>query len=365
VATVLAAAGWADPDPSSAPEQDPTLLRFFERAVPFYPDSSFQIKSNDRHTTASGSYRVVQAERACAMDALSGTVGAIVDDVADTVWIGSAARLPFGETGIGPGALRRFVEDFMPGALRSSLRLKTTVDWKDGPGRAGALLPFWLRVDTGYGEFRKAAAVTSDGEYFVLGPFYGLDQDPVAVRRSLLAESDLVIWDYDGGEESAVEIVEFSDLECPACRRKWPMVKELLGANEGGVRHGMVSFPLTTIHPWAFRSACASWCVSEQSNSQLLPFKELFYELQTEMEVSLVTPTSRDFVAGNGLDQTAFNSCYLRESSLTAVHGQMALGHTIGVMSTPTYVVDGWLVQLPSEDWFPDMIRRLIAGEQL
>jgi protein-disulfide isomerase len=361
----LTLAGAVRSEPTAGVDQDPHLLRFFERAIPWYPDSSFKIVSNERHQTAAGSYRIVMVDRACASDGLSGESGGVIDDVAETIWLGSAASLPFGRTGIAPTALMNFVEDFIPEALQSTLRLKARVDWKNPPSRAGALIPFWLRIDTGYGEYGKAAAVSSDGRYFVLGPFYGLDEDPVEKRRSLLAGSEMVIWDHPGGEGPLVEIVEFSDLECPACRIKWPMVREVLGENGNGVRHGMVSFPLTTIHPWAFRSACASWCVSEQDSTQLLPFKELFYELQTDMAVSLVTPTSRDFVAGNGLDEEAFNSCYLRSPSLAAVHGQLALGHSIGVQATPTYVVNGHMVQFVSEDWFPAMIERLLEGEEL
>jgi protein-disulfide isomerase len=125
----------------------------------------------------------------------------------------------------------------------------------------------------------------------------------------------------------------------------------------------MVSFPLTNIHPWSFRSASASWCVAAQDAESLVPFKELFYSLQSEMEVSLVTPTSLDFVDGNGLDGEAFKSCYLREPSLDGVHRQMALGHQLGVDATPTYFVNGWQVRTPNDSWFPGMVDRLVAGE--
>jgi protein-disulfide isomerase len=96
----------------------------------------------------------------------------------------------------------------------------------------------------------------------------------------------------------------------------------------------------------------------------LIPFKELFYGLQREMEVPLVTPTAIDFVNGEGLDETVFRDCYLRASSLGAVHEQLALGHRVGVMATPTYFVNGWMIQMPAEDWFPDLIARLADGRE-
>ena len=246
--------------------------------------------------------------------------------------------------------------------MQGSLRLKATVDWSDPPYRAGALLPFWLQIDTGYGTYRKAAAVTADGAYVVLGPVYPMGIDLVTYRRDLLATNEFVVWDSVGSENAAVSIVEFSDLECPACRHKWPLVKEAIEKGGAGVKHGMVSFPLTAIHPWAFRSAAASWCVAEQSPSLLVPFKETFYDLQPEMEVSLVTPTARDFVAANGLDEAVFNECYLKKPSLEAVNGQLALGQAMGVMATPTYFVNGWMVSMPDPEWFPGLLERLAAG---
>jgi hypothetical protein len=265
-------------------EQDLELIRFVRRAVAWYPDSVFQVTSNERGQTPSGAYRLVSVDRTCDSQALSGTTTLLVDEVADSVWMGSVARLPFRKAGVEPSGLGPYLQQFLPEVMQQNMGLRVRVDWGSGPHRPGAMIPFWLMVDTGYGEFRKEAAVTSDGEYLMLGSGFPADQDPVTIRRQLLASSNLVVWDHGGGEE-AVEVVEFSDLECPACRGRWPLVKQTIEAREGQVRHGMVSFPLTTIHPWAFRSACASWCVAEQGAHFLIPFKDLFYSLQTEMEV--------------------------------------------------------------------------------
>jgi protein-disulfide isomerase len=346
------------------PPQDPELLRFVGRAITYCPNSNLRLTSSERRQTASGSYRLMEVDRSCSIDLLSGPRTVVVDDVAELAWFGSAAKMPLDETGIGGDALKNFVNEFLPEALKNAMRMNVSVDWNFPPHRNGALLSFWLVVQSGYGEYRKEAAVTADGAYFVLGPVYPLDSDPVAVRRQVMDESGIVIWDLVEAEDAAVEIVEFSDFECPACSRRWPMVKRVFEANGSKVNHGMVSFPLTVIHPWSFRAASASWCVADQNPEMLIPFKELFYELQPEMGVSLVTPTARDFVAGNGLDEAMFNQCYLKQQSLDAVHDQLALGQRLGIISTPTYVVNGWMLQAVSEDWFTELIERIAAGEE-
>jgi len=361
-ALIIAGAGFAAEGPP--PVQDPAFLRFVERAVAYCPDSTFKMVSVDRGRTPSGAYRMIEVERACASDQLTGSMTLVVDDVANSVWFGAAAKLPALEASLDPAARRTFIEQSLPEMLRGSLRLNARVDWNDPPYRAGALLPFWLKIDSGYGEYRKAAAVTADWVYFVFGPVFPSDADLVAYRRDLLAASDLVAWDRVASDNAPVAIVEFSDLECPACKAKWPQIREAVDGSQGRVKHGMVSFPLTTIHPWAFRAASASWCVSAQSPGLLLPFKEVFYELQAVMETSQVSPTARDFVTANGLDEAAFSSCYLRGPSIDAVHRQLTLGQEMGVNATPTYFVNGWMVVGPDPEWFPGMLARLAAGTE-
>ena len=364
-ALIMTVSVFAGAQEAETPEPAPKVMRFVQRALAWYPNSEFQLVSNTRFHTPSGSYRFVEIARTCASQLLTGKPTMLVDESANTIWLGSVGQLPpFQSAGAGPEALRAFLSTFLPDALKSSMGMKVQVEWDAGPRRPGALIPFYLKVESGYGSYRRQAAVTADGKYLVMASGMPLDEDPVAYRRRLLAENDVVVWDTEAGEKSLVEIVEFSDLECPACKGKWPIINMVLKKNAGALRHGMVSYPLTMIHPWAFRAASASWCVALQDPQALIPFKETFYDLQREMEVALVTATSVDFVIGNGLDEGAFRECYLRPPSIDAVHRQLNLGQTMGVSATPTYYVNGWKIQVPDGSWFPAMVERLIRGEE-
>jgi predicted DsbA family dithiol-disulfide isomerase len=347
------------PDPATK------VMEFVVRALAWYPNSIFELVSNTTFQTPSGSYRFVEVARTCASRLLTGKPTMLVDDRAGTIWLGSVGELPpFQQAGASPEAMKTFLANFLPEALNASMGLKVELEWDVGPRRPGALIPFYLLVDSGYGKYRRRAAFTADGKYLVMAAEMPLDEDPVVYRRRILAASDQVIWDVESGENAPVEIVEFSDLECPACRGKWPLIDMVLKKYQGKVRHGMASYPLTAIHPWAFRAASASWCVSLQNPRALVPFKETFYSLQREMEVSLVTPTSIDFVNGRGLDETAFRECYLRPPSIDAVHQQLSLGQGMGVNATPTYFVNGWRIQVPEGAWFPAFIETLLKGEE-
>jgi protein-disulfide isomerase len=347
---------------SGLPKQDPQLLLFVERALPWYPGSIFTVKAEESFHTPSGRIRLVTVERACDNKSLSGERSLLIDEISSTAWLGAIGRLPDASHGLGGNDFKAFVERFIPEGIEKTQRLRTTVVWDGTYTRTGAVIPIKLNVNSGYGSYDKTAAVTADGRFFVLGNPLPYDQNPVEYRRQLIAASKLVVWDHDSATAN-VEIVELSDFQCPGCKVKWSTIEEALKTYGSSVKHGMVNFPLTSIHPWAFRSACASWCVGEQDIEMVIGLKKLFYSLQREMTTSEVTATSRDFVIGQGLSVDTFNACYLKKSSLDAVHGQMGLGHRLGVDATPTYFINGWKVQVPDKSWLMPMIERLIEGK--
>ncbi|MCP4896187.1 MAG: DsbA family protein [bacterium] len=344
---------------AQAPAQDPVILRFAERALPFYPGSSFKIKADERQRGPSGSYRIITIDRDCNNDFLRGSTVLVVDEVSNLVFLGAAGQLPAPQDS--SLSLHQYIEGFLPKALEGGMGIRVRVNWDSGGFPSGALIPFTLLVESGYGDYRKPAALSSDGRFIVLGPPFPLNEDPVALRRKLLSNHPAVVRSH-GRDKAAVEIVEFSDFECPGCKNKWPLIKEIIEEYDDRASHAAVAFPLTRIHPWAFRSASAAWCISREDVTMLTNLKELFYSLQGEMKTDMVRATALDFVSGQGMDEAGFGSCFLGSDSIAGVLEQMSLGHRLGVNATPTYFVNGWQVQVPKEEWFPTMVRRLSAG---
>src|SRR5262249_31340651 len=67
------------------------------------------------------------------------------------------------------------------------------------------------------------------------------------------------------GEPGApVTIVEFSDFQCPYCRKAHATLKEVLSKYEGRVRLAYRDFPLSQIHPQSHKAAEAARCAGEQ-----------------------------------------------------------------------------------------------------
>jgi len=342
--------------------QDPVVLQYVERAMAWYPGSSFKVIRDERHQTASGSYRLVAVKRECASTFLSMTTAWVVDEVAGMVWNGSVGRIPADQLKQSNG-LKDFVGRYLPVALMRAMRLRVKVVWEGSKIPSGALIPFSLEIQSGYGTYGKPGAVTADGALVILGTAMPWNADPVEYRRKLLHGNDLVLWDHDP-KGATIDLVEFSDFECPGCKGKWPLIHEAVEKFSGAVRHGMVNYPLTQIHPWAFRAACVGWCVAQQDRNLLIPLKEQFYSMQGEMAVSMVGDFGRDFVVGRGLDEAAYDACYLKPPSIDAVHRQLALSQELNVMATPTYFVNGWQIQVPAKSWFFPFLERLAAGKQ-
>lgn len=73
-----------------------------------------------------------------------------------------------------------------------------------------------------------------------------------------------------GSPDAKIKLVEYSDLECPACQFFHPILKQVLDqyGKTGEIAWVYRHFPLKTIHPKAPREAEASECVSELGGNQ-------------------------------------------------------------------------------------------------
>ncbi len=138
-----------------------------------------------------------------------------------------------------------------------------------------------------------------------------------------------------GPADAPVTLVEFSDFECPFCRRTQPVLDQIEAAYGDRIRLVYRQFPLTDIHPRAQKAAEASLCANDQG--QFWPMHDAMFEEPIELEVA-----SLRFKASNlGLDGEQFASCLESGKYADRVRDDLRAGMAAGVTGTPTIYVNG------------------------
>jgi protein-disulfide isomerase len=145
-----------------------------------------------------------------------------------------------------------------------------------------------------------------------------------------------------GSKNAKVKIVEFSDFQCPFCRRFGETMKQVIADYNGEVAWVYRHFPLESMHPYAKKAAQASECAAELGgNSKFWEFADKFAELTENSEPTDATITQA--AAAIGLNQTAFSQCLASGKYDQKIASQVQDGTTAGCQGTPysVIIVDG------------------------
>jgi protein-disulfide isomerase len=157
--------------------------------------------------------------------------------------------------------------------------------------------------------------------------------DRTSVQERLIGDARHAI----GSSDAPVTIVEFTDYDCPYCRRYYhetfPQIMERYGDQ---IRYVMRHFPLASMHPEAVKAAEAAECAAEDGR-----FWE-FHDLIMQGVPSLAVESLKEYAADIGVNTTAFNRCLDDGVKATAVQQDLRDGYMHGVRGTPNFFVNGY-----------------------
>lgn len=348
---------------ASACAQTPQMIaqRFALGFLPYSPGSTIQARLDAQGATPGGAYQAITALRSSLKGANTDQLNLIVDLAGRQIAAGYPFPIPPLTPPVDAGSLPQWVEVGLPELLSQILRARVQVHWPSSPMRQTAVIPVTVRVQTGYEWVTMPTAVTGDGKYVILGSLWPIDRDPRALRREILAGAK-VQWDT-GSQSAVIKLVEFSDFQCPACKRGWGATKPIWTAFKGRLRHGLVNNPLWTNHPWAFRAAVAGVCVGKLWPERVTELKEEFYQMQENITLESVDTVAFGFLEQRGLDAAAFRSCYLKDPAIGEVIASLELGYRLGVMGTPTYYANGEAQPFGEADWITKRLEAIIAAK--
>lgn len=153
-----------------------------------------------------------------------------------------------------------------------------------------------------------------------------------------------------------ITVVEFSDFGCHYCGRfhveTLPEVRRDY-VDTGKIRWRVVPFVLG-MFPNGVEALRAATCVAEQDDGAFWAMHDtLFARQDTWKETRYADQLFRSYAVMAGADGDTFDACYTNARSSDRVMAANALAGKTGVRSTPTFFVNGQLVQgaLPTTEF--------------
>jgi protein-disulfide isomerase len=138
-----------------------------------------------------------------------------------------------------------------------------------------------------------------------------------------------------GRLDAAHVLVEYGDYECPYCRAAQPEVEAVLGAMGEDLAFVFRHFPLSNIHPQAWKAAEAAEAAAAQGS-----FWE-YHSMLFENQEALAIPHLVTYAGALGLDVHGFAEGLAAGIHGSKVHEDFRSGILSGVNGTPSFFVNG------------------------
>jgi len=179
--------------------------------------------------------------------------------------------------------------------------------------------------------------VGADGEHALIGdiiPFGARPFDPV---KKILDKG--VTGPSRGPKDAAVMIVEFGDLQCPACKKAQPTIEALVAA-EPNARFVFQNFPLE-MHNWAAKGAAYADCVGRASNEAFWKFISKTYDQQSDITAENADEKLTALADDAGVKGTEIAACAAKPETKAHVDASITLGKSVDITGTPTLFING------------------------
>lgn len=213
-------------------------------------------------------------------------------------------------------------------------------------------------VDPGEGKTEAEAVQEAVNEYVRVW------QAQPAVTFSIVRNQVIAGDHVKGTEGSALQIIEFSDFECPHCQQLGAALARLLKEFPGVFEVVHKDFPLDSscnkysagMHVGACKAAEFARCAGEQG--KFWNIAEFFFssgvpEATTEKDMQQKLLKS---VNSFGLDEDAMRECLDSGRQLEKIKRDTDLGEVLQLQGTPSVWINGKALQTPH----PDVVRAII-----
>ena len=248
-------------------------------------------------------------------------------------------------------------------------------------GRGGKLLAFWamlglglfLVVETpealisGYFEPKRLAMSSEDRltpivEQWAANPKLDI---PVSLSDSPL-DKDFIY----GSPDATLTLVEFSDFQCPWCRKASYELKPLVDAFPGKVRLVFKNYPIDAScnpaisqgsgHQFACKAARMARCAGFQGDDNFWVMHDLLFQVDSWSEEVL-----SELPYEANLDVEAFEECLELHEVRKRVEQDIKAAYDVKIQGTPSFFVNGRKLEILALEILPDVIDLILKNQKI
>ena len=166
-----------------------------------------------------------------------------------------------------------------------------------------------------------------------------------AARSYLVKKRSQVVLQEDtrkakGNFRAPVQVIEYSDFQCPACAAGAATLKEYFITHPQSLHVQYRYYPLLSAHPHALTIAVYAECAAQQK--KFWDFHDAAFERQNLLRETINLAGRLAEIAGElGLNKKTLDACVNNPVTRQAVLKEKEAGEAKGVNSTPTYFING------------------------
>jgi protein-disulfide isomerase len=169
-----------------------------------------------------------------------------------------------------------------------------------------------------------------------------------------------------GSATAPLEVIEFGDLECPACNQfaeiTEPDVRAQL-VNTGKIRFRFIDIPLP-MHRNTINASVAAACADEQG--QFWALHDVLYAKQDQWNGEATSNPDKVIKtlahSISGLDASKFDECLDSRRTLAKVQAHIKLGEERGIHGTPTFIIGSKMYNNLGIDEFKQAVDEALAA---
>jgi len=217
-----------------------------------------------------------------------------------------------------------------------------------------------ITKQTEYGPFSYHGFIDQGQHFLIISDRSNLRDDPAKALLDTLGVANGV---HRGKTKSKVNIVELSDFQCPTCGKAHKTVEPMIAKALGKISYTRLDLPLFEHHQWSLFAALGARAIQKVAPAKYWTYVNYVFENQETIDKQKFDDVLKNFCEDRDMNWAAIEKIYRDPVEKAKLLEQVSHAFDAGIISTPTYIVNGQILGFGPEGKFTiDSIKKAIAS---